>query len=88
MNWKSLCLIIGITLAISNIVFAQGSPQQGGSNQGVIEIEAQVIDARVELPQVQILDKSLTLWYYEVSREVRAITKPEVGQSAKAKTCA
>lgn len=45
-------------------------PQQPQQQQGgVIEIEAQVLDARVELPQVQILDRRKQADFDEVKVE-------------------
>lgn len=43
--------------------------QQGQSSDGVIELEALILDARVELPQVQILDKRKKSDFDEVKVE-------------------
>lgn len=48
----------------------QGAQQrQGQSSDGVIELEALILDARVELPQVQILDKRKKSDFDEVKVE-------------------
>lgn len=58
-----LPFIIIIFGAISMPAIAQDQGQQQG---GVIQIEAQVLDSRLELPQVQILDKRKKAEFDEV----------------------
>jgi len=67
MNRKIFCLFFWLMLGAGMTAFAQA--QQGQGNDKVIEIEAQILDARVELPQVQILDKRKKSNFDEVKVE-------------------
>lgn len=68
-NFKILCLLIWLALGVSMAALAQAPAQPGKSGAQVIEIEAQILDARVELPQVQILDKRKKSNFDEVKVE-------------------
>lgn len=68
MDWKILYLFFCLFFGVFTTLFAQESAQpaqpaqpqlQPGNQQPVqvIDLEALILDARVELPQVQILDK-------------------------------
>ncbi len=50
-------------------VYSQEQEQKQGNKGGVIEIEAQRLDVRMELPQVQILDKRKSSQFNEVKVE-------------------
>lgn len=61
--------IVLITLIGSGLqVFAQ-APQQERNDVQIIDIEAQILDSRVELPQVQVLDKRKKAKFEEVKVE-------------------
>lgn len=69
MNRKIFCLFFWLMVSVSITALAQQPAQQGQSSDKVIEIEAQILDARVELPQVQILDKRKKSDFDEVKVE-------------------
>jgi TolA-binding protein len=71
MNRKIFCLFFWLMLSAGMTALAQQPAQQGQeqNNDKVIEIEAQILDARVELPQVQILDKRKKSNFDEVKVE-------------------
>ncbi len=59
-----MCILAGFTLPV--LAQEQGAQQGKG---GVIEIEAQVVNTRLELPQVQIYDKRKKVKFDEVKVE-------------------
>jgi hypothetical protein len=76
MNRKLLYLLFWLIFGVYTATFAQepaqpAQPQDSGNQQQVqvIDIEAQILDARVELPQVQILDKRKKSNFDEVNVE-------------------
>jgi hypothetical protein len=73
MNGKLFCLVLWLAFAAFMVAFAQepAQPQDTGNRQQVqvIDIEAQILDARVELPQVQILDRRKKSDFDEVKVE-------------------
>lgn len=71
-NWKILLLLFLLCSTATSLMAQQEQPPQGNQDQtsgGVIEIEAQILDSRVELPQVQILDKRKKSDFDEVKVE-------------------
>ncbi len=70
---RYLSFMVFILCALSSVSLAQDQGQSGQQQQAssgdVIQIEAQILDARVELPQVQILDKRKKVQFEEVKVE-------------------
>ena len=69
MNMRMLVLIISLLIGTSLQVFGQSPQQQQSNDVQVIDIEAQILDSRVELPQVQVLDKRKKIKFDEVKVE-------------------
>ncbi len=64
--WLCLVFLIGSSISL----FAQEQEQERVVNEDqVIQIEAQILDTRAELPQVQILDKRKVSEFDEVKVE-------------------
>lgn len=62
-----LFFMLTITILLNNI-YSQNTAQQG--QPGVVEIERAIkIEARIELPQVQIIDKRITPEFEEIRVE-------------------
>jgi len=69
MRITSVLYLAILLISVSSIaVFSQEQEKKQG-DQGVIEIEAQRLDVRMELPQVQILDKRKSSQFKEVKVE-------------------
>lgn len=67
---RYLSFMVFILCALSSVALSQEQGgQQPASSGEVIQIEAQILDARVELPQVQILDKRKKVQFEEVKVE-------------------
>ncbi len=66
---SALFLAIIFVIASSIAVYSQEQNQRQADDKGVIEIEAQRLDVRMELPQVQILDKRKSSQFNEVKVE-------------------
>ena len=62
-----LCLFLLVGSSLSSL-FAQEQEREVNEDQ-VIQIEAQILDTRAELPQVQILDKRKVSEFDEVKVE-------------------
>ena len=69
MNGKHIWFILLFIIMGSNVLFAQQRRSPQNQQPEVIEIEARIIDARAELPQVQILDKRKQVEFDEVKVE-------------------
>ncbi len=66
-----LGVVFAFLLLSGSMVFAQqqGQGQNNAQTDEVIQIEAQILDSRAELPQVQILDKRKVSDFDEVKVE-------------------
>lgn len=72
MSVKNLLGVVFVSLVLSGtMAFGQQQGQNQNNAQGneVIQIEAQILDSRAELPQVQILDKRKVSDFDEVKVE-------------------
>ena len=71
-RYRILWYVVALCCLWGSAALAQGDPQPRPQQQGepeVIDIEAQFLDTRVELPQVQILDKRKQAKFDEVKVE-------------------
>lgn len=69
MKITSILYVTILLISVSSMAVFSQEQAKKQSDQGVIEIEAQRLDVRMELPQVQILDKRKSSQFNEVKVE-------------------
>ncbi len=84
MYQKILWLLGMSTFLFAGFLYAQQQPVPRNQQPEVIDIEARVINARAELPQVQILDKRKQVEFDEVKVE-KKFTSELSGKTEKVK---